>query len=123
MTKSLKAALLSGLVFPGAGQILLRRYGRGILIMVCVLAAVAVLVVTAARTATVMLRQLEMQGEVIDLDTLVRLAVEASHSTAPTYAGSIIWIVFCWVFSVIDAYRIGRALGQPDRHGSLRTLG
>jgi len=115
MTQALRAALFSGLVFPGAGQITLHRHRRGILIMVCVLAAAGIMVVTAARTATVMLRQIETQGEVIDSDTLVRLAVEASHSTAPTYTGSLIWIVCCWVFSVIDAYRIGKALEQSDR--------
>jgi len=38
MSNSLKAALLSGLVFPGIGQVVLKRYRRGVVLMLIVLA-------------------------------------------------------------------------------------
>ncbi|MEW6441032.1 MAG: hypothetical protein AB1640_08875 [bacterium] len=108
MTLAFKAALVSGVVFPGAGQILLRRQGRGILIMAAVLAGLAVIARTAARTAIAVMQQIDLENTVIDTAALVRLAVESSHQAASTYAGSLVWVVGLWIFSVLDAYRLGR---------------
>lgn len=40
MNNSLKGALLSGVVFPGLGQIILKHYKRGIALMFWVLAGI-----------------------------------------------------------------------------------
>ena len=112
MRPSLKAALLSGLVFPGAGQISLHRYGRGIILVALVIGALACIIVMGARTALALLEQLEMQGGDVDIATLSRLAAQASTLSNAWYYGSLILIVSCWLFGIIDAYRIGK--GDAD---------
>ena len=43
MRKSLKGALLSGLVFPGYGQFVMKHYIRGVLLMLMGLACLVVI--------------------------------------------------------------------------------
>ena len=44
MKKAIKAALLSALVFPGVGQMYLKRYVRGLIPMVLILAGLGMLI-------------------------------------------------------------------------------
>jgi hypothetical protein len=44
MTRSTKAALLSGLVFPGVGHMVLKRFLRGSILMLSALTALLVIV-------------------------------------------------------------------------------
>ncbi len=45
MKNSLKGAFLSGLIFPGLGQIILKHYKRGTVIMLTVLVGMSVFIV------------------------------------------------------------------------------
>ena len=47
MSHALKAALLSGLVFPGLGQIMLKHYKRGIAVVVVTLVLMALFMIYA----------------------------------------------------------------------------
>ncbi len=51
MTRSIKAALLSGLIFPGLGHMVLKQYLRGSSLMLSALIALAVIVTTAIKKA------------------------------------------------------------------------
>ena len=51
MKASIKAALLSALVFPGVGQMSLKRYVRGLIPMVLVLTGLGVLIAQATAGA------------------------------------------------------------------------
>jgi hypothetical protein len=51
MTKSTKAALLSGLIFPGIGHIVLKQYLRGSILALVTLLAVSAMVKVAFQRA------------------------------------------------------------------------
>jgi hypothetical protein len=51
MNNSLKGALLSGLAFPGVGQIFLKRYKRGIALIITASVSLLVFVVKAMQHA------------------------------------------------------------------------
>ncbi len=63
MKMGIKAALLSALVFPGAGQIYLRRYVRGLISMVISLDGLGVLVAQATVGALRELEKIQSQGD------------------------------------------------------------
>jgi TM2 domain-containing membrane protein YozV len=109
MTKSLKAALLSGLVCPGLGQIFLHRYRRGIILIALVLAGFTCIIVTAMGTALALMQQLELQGEAIDIATISRLAAQSTTSASTLMYIGLFVIVCCWLFAILDACWIGKA--------------
>ncbi|MEA1936065.1 MAG: hypothetical protein U9M96_04495 [Thermodesulfobacteriota bacterium] len=109
MNNSLKGALLSGLIFPGLGQIVLKHYKRGAVIMLTVLVSLSVVVVQAVQYALVILEKIESEGGVISMSAISNAATQAS-----TTSGSLIFdlvlllAILCWIFGVVDAYRIGK---------------
>jgi urease gamma subunit len=78
MTNAIKGVLLSGLVFPGLGQIALKRYQRGVVFMLATVAGLVVIVVNAAREARRILGTIEAGGGVIDQDAMSRAIDQAT---------------------------------------------
>ena len=109
MNNALKGALLSGLVFPGAGQVFLKHYKRGIVLMVTVFIGMAAIVVIAVQQALNIFEKIISEGGIIDMNTISNSATQAT-----IFSGSLIinalwlFIFICWIFGTIDAYRIGR---------------
>ena len=116
MSKSLMAALLSGLVLPGLGQVVLKRYRRGVVLMVIVLACLSVIGTIALQRAFAILRQIELAGGAIDIDAILNAATQssaASDSLIINYASLL--LIVCWIFGTVDAYRIGRKKDLEER--------
>jgi TM2 domain-containing membrane protein YozV len=108
MKAGVKAALLSGLVFPGSGQIYLKRYGRGLFFMVLVLLGLIIVAAIAAVDVMEGMAAGQIEGGAIDMNALANL-VAASLAHSGAYVNVIlIFIACCWIYSVIDAYRIGK---------------
>ncbi len=102
MKASTKAVLLSALLFPGAGQISLRRYLRGFLLIFFTAAALATVIVSSIRAALSVLESIQSQ----DLSLEV-LSLEASRAVTDTSSSLIsaclLVIIACWIVAVIDA--------------------
>ena len=114
MKTSIKAALLSALVFPGLGQMYLKRYVRGLIPMVFILTGLGVLIVQATVGALQVLDkiQIQLQGGTVDMNAVSNLAAGSSTHGDPYSSLISLGIAGCWVFSVIDAYRLGK---EKDR--------
>ncbi len=111
MKNSLKGALLSGLVFPGLGQMVLRHSGRGIALMLIVLGSFAVIVATAVQKSLVVLEKIEAQGGRIDTGTISQAAAQATTASEGLMMNALLLLfVVCWIFGVVDAYRIGKKM-------------
>ena len=109
MTNAVKGALLSALVLPGVGQIALKRYQRGVVLMLAVLAGLAVMVVDAARQAARMFEAIESGGGAIDRDAIARAAAQATVPSDSLVINLLFFaITICWLYGVVDAYRIGK---------------
>jgi hypothetical protein len=108
MKTAIKAALLSALIFPGVGQMYLRRYARGLIPMVLTLAGLGVWIAQATVGALQEIEKMQRQGVLVDLNAVANRAA-ASSASGDWYAPLIVpMIVVCWLFSVIDAYRLGK---------------
>ncbi|MBW2675380.1 MAG: hypothetical protein JRD89_18545 [Deltaproteobacteria bacterium] len=116
MKPSTRAALLSGLVFPGTGQIHLKRFRRGITIMVCVVAGIGAIVWAAIVRALAILEQLQSQSARVDMDTISNLALTSSAEMSPYGNLILVFIVCCWLFAIVDAYRIGKGMERSENN-------
>jgi TM2 domain-containing membrane protein YozV len=112
MKASIKASLLSALVFPGVGQMHLKRYIRGMIPMVLVLTGLVVLIVQATAGALQVLEKIQLQGGTVDMNAVSNLAAGSSTQGCPYSSLISLGIAVCWIYSVIDAYRLGK---EKDR--------
>jgi hypothetical protein len=118
MNNAIKGALLSGLVFPGLGQLVLKQYKRGLVIMLAVLTSLVVIVVKAVHYALVILENIELQGDIVDMTTIPDASTrEFLQSGGSTLNLVMLFIIVCWIAGTVDAYIVGkktdRGRGKP----------
>jgi TM2 domain-containing membrane protein YozV len=115
MKHSIKGALLSGLLFPGLGQIAMKHYIKGMVLIVTVFAAIIMLVVEATQRAQAILQQIQAEGGTVSMYTITDAAnrsVEESGGTVSSVA--LLLIVACWCYGVVDAYLIGKKIDSGN---------
>jgi TM2 domain-containing membrane protein YozV len=118
LKNSLKGALLSGLIFPGLGQMVLKRYRRGVVLMLAVIAALTVMIMTAVQQAYAVLENIEASGVTPDSDSIRQAAEQAAAaSDSRIIPAMALVIMVCWVGGIIDAYLIGRQQDRAARAG------
>jgi len=113
MRKSIKAAFLSFL-FPGLGEIYLGRFWRGVMIILPVLAGIGVIAVITVVRVSDDLKRIEAGGGVIDRTTIDQLAGAISSGSSFHYKIIFVLVIVIWLFSIIDAYRLGRKAEPPN---------
>jgi hypothetical protein len=117
MNYALRGALLSGLVFPGLGQVMLKHYKRGAVLMLAITATLMAVLIKAVQQAFTILEKIESEGGEIDMSTILSTATQASTTSDSLIFKLLLWlIIFCWVIGIVDAYRIGR---KKDIEGRL----
>ena len=116
MKSSLRGAFLSGLVFPGLGQVTFKRYKRGAVLMLVFLGGLVAMTVQAVQHALSIVEKIELRGGAIDLGSLVN-AVTQSNSTSGSlvYNLALFLITSCWIVATVDAYRIGREIDTGEQ--------
>lgn len=97
--------LLSGLVFPGLGQIVSGRPGRG---LVYALGSLVVLIAVLRRVARETLARLPDDPTAIDPLFPFRLAHEIQADNAAFFFWLTLALVALWAGSVVDAWLTGR---------------
>jgi len=123
MKKSLKGALLSGLVFPGAGQLWLKLPIRGFALIIAALASMALIVTKATQQALTILEKIEIEGGAIDLVAILNSAGNASTASDDFLIKAATMVMFlAWIIGVIDAYFMGRKKDLDDRNASIRDI-
>ncbi len=111
MRVSIKAALMSGLLFPGSGQIYLKRYMRGFIYISIVLMGFGFIIGSATVKALDMLEGIQRQGGHADITEISRMALASPDGFPSLYfeMGFCV-IILCWLVSTIDAYRTAKKL-------------
>jgi len=109
MSKSIKSALLSALVFPGVGHFYLRKPVAGTVLAGAALASLYV-VVSGTLERALQISDKIQRGEVgLDVTAITEL-VSRQPAGAETQLAGIAAVVFLvvWLLGIADAYRIGR---------------
>jgi len=115
MKKSVKAALYSGLLFPGTGHFSLNIYPRGLIIFLPALISFVYLVHNALSKAFAITGQVARGEVTADTETIAGMisAAPSGSELLMLKIATWTWIV-CWVGGIIDAYRMGKAAEQND---------
>ena len=115
MNNSLKAALLSGLVLPGLGQLFLKRYKRGAVLLLVVLGCMFVIVTKALEHAQSILEKIQAEGGTLDMAAITNAATQAvSGADNTAYSIAFLLIVVCWVIGIVDAYSVDKKKAQAE---------
>lgn len=123
MNNALKGALWSGVMWPGLGQVILKRYKRGAAIMLAVGVILTLIVAKAARLALAILEKIELQGGAIDMGTIADAARASTRSGSLTFNLLTLLLIACWIIGVADAYRIGRKMDLESHRPVLPPSG
>jgi hypothetical protein len=109
LNKSTKGALLSGLVFPGAGQLYLKKYRTASLLIITVLACLSLIVMEAIEQAVNILEEIEASGVAINANNIAEISERAANNADTTTTSiATLLIAACWVAGIIHAYRSGK---------------
>ncbi len=115
MKKSIKAALLSGLVFPGTGHFSLDSYPRGLLYFVPSALGLLYLIRYSLNQAYTIADQIALGTIPLDTAVITNLITAQPEGTELLKLQIATWaIIICWVVSIIDSYRIGKITDQTN---------
>lgn len=109
MSKAIKAVLLSGLVFPGVGQLALGLRRRGWTFLLIGLASFGVVVAEVVKQVNASLAQLDL-NQLGDAQAIAHSVEQTGSSTL--YSLALLVLGLCWLVSLIDAFLCGRRLDQ-----------
>ena len=121
MNKAMKAALLSALVLPGAGHLLLKKYITAVILAGASVASLYFLVATAIEKAlriTEKIQSGEVPRDVATITELIARQTTGPEAQLPNIATAVLCIA--WLIGIIDSYRMGRV---QDKNLELRSDG
>ena len=109
MKKSVKSALISALVFPGAGHLYLRRYVVGSLLTLISIITLYILVANAIDVALSVADKIESGGVPLDTSNISKLVSQQSQHTERSSNIATLLLCVAWIVGVVDSYRVGLA--------------
>jgi len=118
LRRSLKAALLSALVFPGCGHLIFKKY-----IAAALLGGISIVCIYLMLTSSIQMAEdivAKVQSGEIPLDAN---QIEAAVTNAEQAANGVWWadltsylLGVCWVVGIVDSYRLGRRHERSQRN-------
>jgi len=124
MRHTIKAVLLSALVFPGTGHFSLKKPVKGSVLLGITLVCLYFLF-SAAMSISKELQGKIQNGEMLyDKAEVTAIVTEKISGGDYQYLGlASMGLLFCWVFGVIDSLRLGRikdkGLEEPPKSGGV----
>lgn len=107
MKRSMKAALLSALVFPGVGHFLLGRAARGCLFLLPAALAAVYLSGAVLQRANEVIAQIESGTLPLDPQRIAERMSATPGAEGPLMTLAATVALLCWAGSIVDALLIG----------------
>lgn len=109
MNKSVKAALLSALIFPGVGQISLGHKKRGWLIIGFIAALFFFIISAIMKIAQEVINEMQKNGSAMDIDTISKTTSDLVGFSDNMFLNVLlILLIVTWLLSIFDAYRLNK---------------
>jgi len=109
MRKSIKAALYSGLVFPGTGHFSLKRYQRGMIFFAPTMLSLLLLIHYSLGKAYAIADQITLGKIPLDTEAITNLIAAPPTGTELLRLQIATWtIIVCWIVSIVDSFRLGK---------------
>ncbi|KQC11237.1 MAG: hypothetical protein APR62_01735 [Smithella sp. SDB] len=111
MNKAIKAALFNALLFPGWGQIYLKQYKKGVLIISTIMAGTLSILWSVIQITRDILKISPFKKGTVTLSAVLQLVIDSIKVLNCTYMSLILFfMLFLWVCSMIDSYQSGKKL-------------
>ena len=111
MNQSTKAALLSGLIFPGVGQISVGYIKRGWFIIAAVCVYLYLIITEIIHNMYSAIEKMQEKDAVMDAEAISKMTSDIMSFSANTYLNVVlVLLIVTWVVSVVDAYLLGKKL-------------
>lgn len=118
----MKAALVSCLVFPGAGHLYLRRFTLGFLLSVGAAAALYFIAMNAVQAALEITEQIQKADAPLEINAILELLSQHSRKAEAASRTPGIALAMLWLIGILDSYRVGRGLDNAQKGaGEKRT--
>jgi hypothetical protein len=114
---SIKASLLSGLVFPGVGHLYLRRYLRGVLLAAGAAALFYFMISVAVNSAFDIAGKIQSGDVPLNVESISELVSKESQGNEHSTDIATTALFALWIIGIVDSYREGRARDkskEPD---------
>jgi TM2 domain-containing membrane protein YozV len=121
LKKSTKAALLSGLVFPGLGHFYLKRRVTGVVLSGVAAFAVYYMSSIAMTIALDVSRMIETGAIPADIATVTNVVSQQFSGLEQAMNLASITLLVCWVAGVVGSYWQGRTQDKLDAAGEAST--
>ena len=110
MTRSTKAALLSGLVFPGIGHMVLKKYLRGSALIISALIASSIIVTVVIQRVLTIADRINSGDIPVETGAIAEMVSNSTNGADSLIENiSVIVLGACWLIGIIDSYRLGIA--------------
>lgn len=104
--KELMAIFLSGFVFPGTGQIYLKRYSKGtILIIATCIAVIIPFYLFFQQLVPLLIDAIYLQGQLSAAEALQKIWLAftmAIHSSPKTFLVCLVMLILAWLYGIIE---------------------
>jgi hypothetical protein len=116
LKQATKGAFLSGLVYPGTGQMFFSRIITGLFFISFTTIGLGVLIYRIARRIYLVFDQVLPQSGNIPLSfkKLIGLLNQTEYSSWDVELISLLVVACCWIISIVHAYFVGRRLDRPE---------
>lgn len=121
MKQATKGAFLSGLVYPGTGQLYLGRMFSGLACMSLVTIGLGVLIYRIGMRIYLSMEQmLQMRANnILNYQKLIDLLNHAGYTSWDVELISFIVVVCCWIASIVHAYYLGKNADRLEDQNDL----
>jgi len=111
MEKATKAALFSALLFPGWGQIYLKRYKRGLVFILPVLFGVLVLTWVVVQGGIKIIKAAPFKKGAVQFANIIQVTIDALKAVDLSYFLLMLCLIaVLWVLSIVDAYQLANKM-------------
>ena len=115
MSNTLKGVLLSALIFPGLGHIVLKQYKKGAVFAFVAAISLLVLLIKSLQKSLAILKEIQSGGGAVDMNAIPDIVARSSSSSDNLLINlSMVIILGCWVYGIVDVYKIGRAMDMKS---------
>ncbi|MGV8059317.1 MAG: hypothetical protein AB2L12_15030 [Smithellaceae bacterium] len=121
MNLATRAALYNALLFPGWGHFCLKRYKRGLMFILPVLAGMLSICWIVVQVAFNILKTTPIKKGTVDISTVIQLSLNSTKAiyeqgvaTPCSILLVLLFMILLWIISIIDAYKLGKKQMQES---------
>lgn len=115
LNNAVKGAMLSGMIFPGLGQIILKYYKRGITLTLITIFCLTIIIIKVTQQVITILEKIQVNESSIDITMLSEIVANTSSSFDGTLFNILTFLIIaCWIYGTVDAYMIGKKKDKTE---------